>query len=120
MRDIFNDLLESLMRRNLGAALEAGEAAAALDSREKQKMFCTFAGETLRRIFMVQQGLRDISGIPPSEAVFIEQAASRLDRTFPRKAMEILSKAGNLIDRNVSQKMVFTNMVDRLYISIER
>ena len=120
MRDIFNDLLESLMRRDLGAALEAGEAAAALDSREKQKMFCTFAGETLRRIFMVQQGLRDISGIPPSEAVFIEQAASRLDRTFPRKAMEILSKAGNLIDRNVSQKMVFTNMVDRLYISIER
>ena len=118
LRDIFKDLLESLMARDLKAALEAGEAAAALDSREKQKTFCTFAGETLRRIFMVQQGMEDISGIPPSEADFIRRAAQAFDKTFPRKAIEILGKAGNLIDRNVAQKMVFANVVDRLFVSV--
>lgn len=116
--DLFKDLLESLMAKDLKSALDVGEAISALDSREKQKTFCTFAARTLRQIFMLQQGMGDISGIPPSEQAFLEKAASSVDKTFPRRAMEVLNNAGNLVDRNVAQKMVFTNMVDRLYMCI--
>ena len=117
LRDIFSDLLGAVMDRNLGAALCAGEAAAALDSREKQKLFCSFASQTLRQIFLLQQGLESVAGISPEDEPFVRKAAARLPATFPRKGMDVMNKAAMYIDRNVAQKLVFTNVVDRLFVS---
>ena len=43
--DLFADLMRAFAGKDLLAALEAGDALSALDSREKQKAFCNFAGE---------------------------------------------------------------------------
>ncbi len=118
IRELFQQLIRNLIARDFKAALESGEAIAALDSREKQKSFCAYAGTSLRQIFLVQQGMEAVAGIPPSDEAFVREAAARLGKSFCRKAMDVLSKAGLLIDRNVAQKIVFTNMVDRLFISI--
>ncbi|MBR1871987.1 MAG: hypothetical protein IJ795_02120 [Bacteroidales bacterium] len=111
-------IFTSLLERDLYGLLEKAEEAAALDSRERQKAFCSEAGAVLRQIFMVQQGMEDLAMVPPSQRAFIAGAARRLAGTFPRKAMDIVSRAGGMIDRNVNQKAVFTNMADSLFMSL--
>ncbi len=118
MRDLLRDLLGSLLRKDLKASLEVGEALAALESREKQKLFCNFASDALRNIFLLQQGLDKITAISAADDEFIRTAARGCSKSFSRKGLEIFSKASSMIDRNVSQKIVFANLVDRLYMSI--
>lgn len=118
MKDLLRDLLYNLVRKDLKASLETGEAIASLESREKQKLFCNFAAEALRNIFLLQQGLESIAAVSASDAPWIREIAGSCSKSFSRKALDIFSKASMLIDRNVSQKMVFANVVDRLYMSI--
>lgn len=112
---LFADLMDGLSRRDLPAALETGEALAALDSREKQKAFCNFAGEQLRKIFMLQHKMDGIAGIPPREEAFYRDAAGRCSRDFCRRGLEALGRTRFLLDRNVGQKILFCNLVTRLY-----
>ena len=116
MADLFHDLMQALSSRDLLGALEAGEAVAALDSREKQKAFCRFAGEALRNIFLLQQGLDALSDIPEEEQPFYRDMAARCRKTFPRQALGALDRALLLLERNVNQKILFTDLVDHLYM----
>ena len=109
------DLMNALAQKDLLGALETGEAAAALDSREKQKAFCKFAGEGFRNIFLLQQGLEELADIPEDEAEFYRDMAARCRKTFPRQAVAALDRAVLLIERNVNQKILFADLVDRLY-----
>ena len=113
--DLFYDLMNALVQKDLLGALETGEAAAALDSREKQKAFCKFAGEGFRNIFLLQQGLEELADIPEDEAEFYRDMAARCRKTFPRQAVAALDRAVLLIERNVNQKILFADLVDRLY-----
>lgn len=115
---IFTDLMHALVSKDLCGALSCGEALAALSSREKQKAFCKFAGDNLRKIFLVQQGLPGISGISSEEEPFYASMASKCRKSFPRSAMTVLDRTQRLIDRNVNQKILFCDMVDRMYSSV--
>jgi len=117
-KEIFTSLMDALVSRNLVSILEVGEAMAALDSREKQKAFCKFAGECLRKLFMTQQGLAQISGVSPSESDYYNAIAGKCKKTFARGAMAQFDKAIMLLDRNVSQKMIFCDLVNHLYFLI--
>lgn len=118
LRGLFADLMDCLLRHDLPGALEVGENLAALDSREKQKAFCIFAGEQLRKIFMLQQKMDRLAGIPPREEAFYRDAAAKCSRTFCRSAIGILDRTRTLLDRNVGQKILFCNMVTRLSVNI--
>ncbi|MBR4823097.1 MAG: hypothetical protein IKZ71_08085 [Bacteroidales bacterium] len=107
-------LMNAIIARDLAAALEVGEQLAALPSRDSMRSFCRYAAEKVRRIFLVQQGLTQLAGDDPQIAVW----ASKCKKTFPRKALEALDKASLLIGRNVNQKILFTDLVDRLYVNI--
>ena len=115
LRELFAALMDALLRKDLPAALEVGESLAAMDSREKQKGFCNFAGEQLRKIFMLQQNRDDIAGVPPREEAFYRDAARRCGRDFCRRGVEALGRVRFLLDRNVGQKILFCNLVTRLY-----
>lgn len=117
MMDIFRRLMDALASRDLPSALPIGDELAALGSREKQKAFCIFAGECLRKIFLIQQNLTLIAGIAPDEEQFLRTVASRCRKTFPRIALAGLDRARMLIDRNVNQKILFCDLVGRLYLS---
>lgn len=104
-------LLEALAAKDLSAALEAGEALAALPSRDSARAFCRYASEVMRRIFLVQQGLDSLAG---DDAV-VRNYAARFGKSFPRKAFEAFDKASLLIGRNVNQKILFTDLVGRLW-----
>ncbi|MCR5520162.1 MAG: hypothetical protein K6F21_07505 [Bacteroidales bacterium] len=107
-------LMSALIAKDLSAALEVGEQLAALPSRDSMRSFCRFAAEKIRRVFLMQQGLVQLAGDDPTIAAW----ASSCRKTFPRKALEALDKASLLIGRNVNQKILFTDLVDRLYINI--
>ena len=116
--DLFADLMDRLVRRDFEGTLQIGEELAGLESREKQKAFCNFAGECVRKIFLVQQHLDDLAGIAPEEKAFYEKMASSVKKSFSRKSMMFLDRASMLVERNVNQKIVFCNLVSRMFTAI--
>lgn len=112
---IFEALMSALYGRNLTAALDCGDKLAAMPSREKQKAFCKFAGDCLRKIFLLQQGLPQIAGVAPDEREFFATAADRCKKVFPRMAMECIDRARLMLERNVNPKIVSCDLVNRLY-----
>ena len=113
--DIFKGLMDSIVARDLSAALESGEAMAALGSREKQKAFCKFAGDCLRKVFLIQQKLPQIAGVSAEEEGYFNSLAGKCRKNFPRQALSYLDRAQMLIDRNVNQKILFCDLVGRMY-----
>lgn len=116
--ELFSNLINALISKDLIPALACADTMAALPSREKQKAFCKFAVENLRKIFLLQQGLRELAGLSAEERAFFTMAADRCKKSFPRKAMAVFDRAQLLIDRNVNQKILFCDLVNRLYENI--
>ena len=115
---LFASLMDALLAKDLMAAQDVGDQLAALPSRERAKAFCRYAAEGLRKIFMLQQGLGRIAGASPAEADAFADYASRCRKNFPRMALPLLDNAMMLIERNINLKILFCDLVDRLYILI--
>ena len=116
--DLFSDLLAALLDKDLLTALETGEAIVSLENREKQKSFCKFASECLRWIFLTQQGLGTIAHVPGEWSDKIADFSARCRKTFPRGAAKHIDRAVMLLERNVSQRVLFTDLVNRLYMIV--
>jgi DNA polymerase-3 subunit delta' len=116
--DLFSDLMNAIVARDLMAALECGEVVAALDSREKQKAFCAFAGECIRKIFMIQQNIPQIAGIAEEEQEFYSAMAGKCGKGFCSKSITNIEKVVAMIDRNVSSKILFCDLVNRMFLSV--
>ena len=116
--DLFSDLMNALVAKDLLSALECGETIAALESREKQKAFCTFAAECIRKIFFFQQNLPQITGVSEQEEGFYMNMAGRCGRKFCSKSVADIEKVVAMIDRNVSSKILFTDIVNRMFLNI--
>lgn len=119
MMDLFGSLMERLLARDLYAALSwVDDAVEALGSREKQKAFCIFAGECIRKIFMLQRKLPQIAAVPAREADFYSRMAAGCSSAFCSKTIKNLDKVAEMIDRNVSLKILYCDLVNRMYLSI--
>ena len=116
--DLFSDFMNSLVSRDLMGALECGETMAALESREKQKAFCTFASECLRKIFLLQQKLPQIAGVSQQETDFYTHMAGRCGKKFCSRSVADIEKVVAMIDRNVNSKILFTDLVNRMFLNI--
>lgn len=116
---LFHDLIQQVLSKDMLGALETADAIAGLSSREKQKAFCKYSAEALRNVFLLQQGLGDLSDMREDEKEFFADVAARSRKTFPRMAIGELDRTVMLIERNVSQKIMFCDLVCRL-ISAQR
>ena len=116
--DLLADLMNALTSRNLMAALECSEMMAALDSREKQKAFCTFAAEAVRKIFMIQQNMPHLACVAPQEEEFYRGVAAKVAKTFCSRTITNIEKAVAMIERNVNSKIVFCDLVNRMFLSV--
>lgn len=116
--DLFSDLLRAVTDRDLTAALECGETMAALESREKQKAFCAFASECIRRIFMIQQKLPQLADVAPQEEAFYQEMASKCVKGFCTRSITNIEKVVAMIDRNVNSKILFCDLVNRMFVNI--
>lgn len=115
LSDLFHDLLDAVAERDLLKALETGDAVAELKVREQQKDFCRMAAEDLRRIFLLQK-VPSLAVLPAGSEDYYRRMAATLHPTFPRKAVSCLEHARLMVERNVNQKILFTNLVNQLYI----
>ena len=116
--ELFTDLMNAVTGRDLMAALECGEVMAALDSREKQKAFCTFASECIRKIFMIQQNLPQLAGVSEEEKEFYDMISRSVSKGFCSKSITNIEKVVAMIDRNVSSKILFCDLVNRIFLSV--
>jgi len=113
-RELLPQYMDALVSRDLLSALEVSDRIASLPSREVAKAFCREASEVMRNLFISSQGIR---GLADADEQTIRWAGS-CRKTFPRMALFALSRAITLIDRNVNQKIVFTDLTDRLFSEI--
>lgn len=116
--DLFADLMRAVTSGDLQAALECGETISALESREKQKAFCIFAAGCVRKIFMIQQNMPQIAGVDDQEWEFYSDMAGRCGKGFCLKMITNIEKVVAMIDRNVSSKILFCDLVNRMYLSV--
>ena len=116
--DLFADLMNAIVSRNLMSALECSEQMASLESREKHKAFCTFATECIRKIYMIQQNMPQIADIPDDEQEFYSKMASACGKSFCFRSVTNIEKVVAMIDRNVSSKILFCDLVNRMFLSI--
>ena len=114
--DLFNDLMQAVLDKDLLAVLETGEAIADIKNREQQKSFCRLASEELRTIFLIQQKMPRLAAVPADREEFLARLSKSLKPTFPRLAMGSLSRTLQLLERNVNQKIIFTDLVNQLYL----
>jgi DNA polymerase-3 subunit delta' len=115
---LFEDLMNSILARDLMAALDCGEVIAALDSREKQKAFCNFAGGCIRKIFMLQQNMPQVADIAEEELEFYSGVAGRFGKGFCSRSISNIEKVASMIDRNVHSKILFCDLVNRMFLSV--
>ena len=120
---IWNGIFSALVDGNLLGALEASDELSAIKSREKQKTFCAYASEQVRKLFMCQQKVADLAffdedsdGPVAVSNGLVRKAVSACSPKFCVKAAACIDRASMLLGRNVSAKMVFTDMVNRMYI----
>ena len=89
---------------------------AALPSRDRMKAFCRYGSACLRKVFMLQQGLPQLAGVNEAEKAYYERLASSFKKTFPRAATGVFDRTQTLLERNVNQKIAFTDLVNRFYM----
>lgn len=116
--ELFHSLIDCIKGNDLSAALEVADALVGLDSREKQKAFCLYAGTCVRKLFFAaRDDEMAMSGITPQEKQWYVSAAASLSPKFPESAQAILTRSAGMLERNVLQKMIFCNMVTRLFVA---
>lgn len=113
--DLFWDLMQAVLDKDYLSALETGEALADIKVREQQKAFCRLASGELRTIFLLQQKMPRLAAVAPEREERLARASAALKPAFPRFAMGSLDQAIQLLERNVNQKIIFTNLVNQLY-----
>lgn len=119
--ELFHSLIDRIKDNDLSGALEVADALVGLDSRERQKAFCIYAGACVRKLFFASREEEiSMSGITPQERQWYVAAASSLNPKFPEAAQAILTRSVGMLERNVLQKMIFCNMVTRLFVAARK
>lgn len=117
-REIMADLVSASISGNLYAVLEAGERAAALPGREKQKAFCEYASSYIRNLFLVKSGMDSLADADSSTLATLSSLSSRIKDDFCDRIVPFIDRAYMLIERNVSAKTVFCDLCNRFYVYI--
>ena len=114
LSDLFHDLLDAVLARDYRKALETGEVLADIKVREQQKLFCKLAAEDLRRLFLLQK-VPQLARLPEGTEPYFRKVAAALRPSFARLSLGALDRAQLLLERNVNQKILFTQLVNQLY-----
>ena len=107
-------MLDAVDRKDMVSLLEGNEALAAL-GREKQKDFCAYLEEFLRKVMMHREGLASIADALPSEREAVARFCPVFHDSFYRKAFNAIEEARQSIEANVNAKMIFCNLSNMLF-----
>lgn len=114
---LFENLLELCLKKDLTNLIGLWEDLASM-GREKQKQFCEYSLDFLRKCYMVSLNNDEVANIPQKEYAKIKEWAKRINPNFYSKAYTFLNKAIQDIERNVNSKFVFADLSNRFFISL--
>ena len=72
----------------------------------------------LRLQVMLQQNMAQIADIAEEDLPFFQEMAQKCPKGFCVKAMANIEKVAMMVDRNVNSKILFTDLVDRMFMNI--
>ncbi|MBR6424213.1 MAG: hypothetical protein IKS47_06015 [Bacteroidales bacterium] len=116
-REIAVSLLEAGLAKDLSALFPQWEMLADL-GREKQREWCIYMENYLRKIHLVANHIEGLADIPPQEEDRIRTLAGRIKPGFYEKAFTQLEDALASIAANVNPKLVFCDLSNRMLLSL--
>lgn len=116
-QDLLLRLLEGCVSKDMMGVISVWEDIA-ISGRERQKQFCIYALEFIRRVYMVSLGVQEISNTPDSQKEIIAQWAKKIKPSFYSRSYDAINGALADIDRNVNSKYIFSDLSNRFFLSL--
>ncbi|HIZ86577.1 MAG TPA: hypothetical protein IAC03_00225 [Candidatus Coprenecus pullistercoris] len=112
---VLTGIMDNVLGADLPALLESNDAVLAL-GRERQKEFCRYAEDFLRKAMLSARGLTSIADVLPRETEIVDRYSKLLPSGFYEKAFKAFENARAAVEANVNAKMVFCNLVNNLFV----
>ena len=116
-REIAHSLLEAGLAKKLIDLFPQWEILADF-GREKQREWCLFMENYIRKIYLVASGIETLADLSPQEEAAVRGFAARIKPGFYEKAFTVLEDAIAAIDSNVNPKLVFCDLSNRLLLAL--
>jgi len=116
-REIAKSLLEAGMAKQISDLFPQWEMLAD-QGREKQREWCLYMENYLRKIYLVAKGLDSLADLSPQEENNLRDFASRIKPGFYEKAFKALDAALAAIGANVNPKLVFCDLSNRFLLAL--
>lgn len=114
---IISELLSNCVSKKLSSMLEQNDEIVNM-GRERQKEFCRYSTNFLRKIWLTRHHLENIAFINKEEAQTIKALAEVIPPPFYEKAFNHFEGARISIENNVNAKIVFCNLTNLLFVSL--
>ena len=116
-REIAKSLLEAGLAKQVADLFPQWEMLADL-GREKQREWCLYMENYLRKIYLVAQGLDSLADLSPQEETAVRGFSARIKPGFYEKAFTALDGTLAAIGANVNPKLVFCDLSNRLLLAL--
>lgn len=117
----YQELLVQLLRAGISKSIidtfPIWEALADM-GREKQKEWCIYAENYIRKIYLTASSLDSIADTAPSEAGTIREFADKIKPSFYERGFKALEGAIASVESNVNAKLTFCNLCNLLLLSL--
>ena len=116
-REIAKSILEAGLAKRLIDLFPQWEMLADL-GREKQREWCLYMENYVRKIYLSARHLDTLADLSPEEDATIRSLASRIRPTFYEKAFTALENALAAVGSNVNPKLTFCDLCNRLLTAL--
>lgn len=108
-------MFEAAARKDLLKLLKNNEEIVEL-GRERQKGFCLYSQELLRKVLMLHKGVPQLSNATPAEYPHIEHLSKVVQQESISRWVSALERTREAIEGNVNAKIAFCNLANYLYM----
>ena len=115
-REILQQLLTVSIEKKLIDTFPLWESLSEM-GRERQRDWCLYAEQYIRKIYLVASGLDELAEPEPDEAECIRDFARRLNPNFYERAFKALEGVLSAVDSNVNPKLTFCNLANIFQVS---
>jgi DNA polymerase-3 subunit delta' len=116
-REIAKSLLEAGLAKRIIDTFPQWEMLADL-GREKQREWCLYMEQYIRKIYLVARGLDSLADLSEPEEATIRGFAARIKPTFYEKAFTALEATLAAVGSNVNPKLAFCDLSNRLLLAL--
>lgn len=111
-------LLNCCSKRDISALSDIALELASM-GRERQKQFCIYASDLIRRSLMVRISAPESGVISPFESGVADWLCNNVNEPFFEYSYKLFNDAIEDIERNVNSKFIFADLSNRFFVSLQ-